>query len=89
MNTITRNIPDHIHRSVKSAAAIEGRTLNETMISLLILKSTIGDPRQAALDNVEFRLVPHRSDDSQSSPDVYSWKLQKWVNGQIDSVIIL
>ena len=86
MNMITRNIPDDIHRSVKVAAAVENRSLQDLVISLMRFKTLIGDPRQAALDNVEFRLVPFRSDDSQDTPDVWSWKLQTFVDGEIDDV---
>lgn len=89
MNMITRNIPDDLHHAVKVAAAVEKRSLNETVISLLTLKAAIGDPRQAALDNVEFRLVPHRSNDGQDTPEVWSWKLQALIDGKLDSAQIL
>jgi len=86
---IIRNIPEEDHRSIKVAAAASGRPMNSLMVSMLTVAGTIGSPREAALDNVEFCLVPHRTDDSQDSPEVWVWKLQTWVDGKItDSRLI-
>jgi len=89
MNMITRNIPDELHRSVKVSAAVEGRSLQETIISLMALKAIIRDPRAAAMENVEFRLIPHRSDDSKDDQSVWSWKLQAWADGKLEETTIL
>jgi len=43
------------------------------------MNEILGDPRQAALEGVEFRLVPHRTDESKDTPDVWVWKLQTYV----------
>jgi plasmid stability protein len=78
MNMIIRNIPTDLHGSVKAAAAVERRSLQATIMSLMTLKARIQDPRSAAIDGVEFRLTPHRIDDSQDTADVWRWKLTAW-----------
>ena len=86
---IIRNIPEEDHKYVKITAAASGIPMNTLMLSMINLAGTIGSPREAALDNVEFRLVPHRTDDGQDTPEVWRWKLQAMVDGKLTESTIL
>lgn len=80
--TIIRNIPDELHREFKAAIALADDSLNATIIRLMNLQTIIGTPRDAAMEGIDFRLEPHRTDDSKDSPDVWVWKLRTYVNGK-------
>jgi len=86
---IIRGIPEDDHKFVKITAAASGIPMNTLMLAMVNLAGTIGSPREAALDNVEFRLVPHRTDDGQDTPDVWCWKLEATVDGKLTESTIL
>ena len=86
---IIRGIPEDDHKFVKITAAASGIPMNTLMLSMVNLAGTIGSPREAALDNVEFKLVPHRTNDGEDTPDVWVWKLQAMVDGKLTESTIL
>jgi len=47
-----------------------------------MLKEIFGSPREAALDEKEFRIVPHRTD-GKDDDDSWAWKIQTWENGHL------
>ena len=86
---IIRNIPKEDHKFVKISAAASGVPMNSLMLSMINLAGTIGSPREAALDHVEFRLVPHRTNDGEDTADVWRWKLEATVDGKLTESTIL
>lgn len=64
MNTMiqVRNVPDHVHRTLKSRAALAGKSLSDLILDELIVMATLpsNDELKARLRDVE-AFVMHES----------------------------
>ena len=73
-----RNMDPDLWWKAKRTAIDRQITLRDMIMGMIEKENLIGDPRSAAIDGVEFRLTPHRIDDSKDDGSVWRWKLTTW-----------
>ena len=85
-----REISSENWRRFKATAVMNEQTVSDRLNAAIVLMNALGAPREAALENAHFRLVPHRTDDSQDTPEVWVWKLETWVDDdRLEDALIL
>ena len=85
-----RDFPVDAWRRLKASASLNGESIPQRLRTAITLISSLGLPREAALENAHFRLVPHRTDDSRDDAGAWEWKLETWVdNDRLEDAAIL
>jgi hypothetical protein len=84
-----RDVPVNVWRQLKANATLNGESISQRLCTSINLLNSLGLPREVALENAEFRIVPHRTDDSRDDADAWAWKLEAWVDGNLEDATIL
>ena len=85
-----REINPENWRRFKATAVMNEQTASIRLNNAITLMNALGAPREAALENAEFRIVPHRTDDSRDDAGAWAWKLETWVDDdRLEDALIL